>query len=125
MKIIKFGSIGALNTVFSYLLFCVLIYLDVFYIAAAVWSFLAGTFFSYLMNSKYTFSAYTNTRGFLKFLAIMLTSLIASLLLLYLFNDVFNVHVLIAQILVVLVRFPIVYLLIKHFVFNQVHSYLR
>lgn len=123
MKIVKFGSVGVLNTVFSYLLFCVLIYLDVFYLVASMLSFLSGTLLSYLMNSKYTFSVYANTRSFVKFLVIMLVSLLISLILLYVFKNVVGVHVLIAQVLVVLVRFPIVYLLMKHVVFNQVHSY--
>jgi putative flippase GtrA len=70
MKIVKFGSVGVLNTVFSYLLFCVLIYLDVFYLVASMLSFLSGTLLSYLMNSKYTFSVYANTRSFVKFLVI-------------------------------------------------------
>ena len=121
-KIAKFGSVGVLNTVFSYLLFCVLIYLDVFYLVASMLSFLSGTLLSYLMNSKYTFSVYVNTRSFVKFLVIMLASLLISLLLLYVFKNVVGVHVLIAQVLVVLVRFPIVYLFMKHVVFNQVHS---
>ncbi|MGR5485306.1 GtrA family protein [Vibrio alfacsensis] len=123
MKVVKFGSVGILNTVFSYLLFCVLIYLDVFYLVASTLSFLAGTLFSYLMNSKYTFLAYANARSFVKFLVIMLASLVVSLLLLYVFKNLVGVHALIAQVLVVLVRFPIVYLLMKHVVFNQVHSY--
>ncbi|WP_315905063.1 GtrA family protein [Vibrio fluvialis] len=123
MKIVKFGSVGVLNTVFSYLLFCVLIYLDVFYLVASMLSFLSGTLLSYLMNSKYTFSVYANIRSFVKFLVIMLASLLISLLLLYVFKNVVGVHVLIAQVLVVLVRFPILYLLMKHVVFNQVHLY--
>lgn len=123
MKIVKFGSVGVLNTVFSYLLFCVLIYLDVFYLVASMLSYLSGTLLSYLMNSKYTFSVYANIRSFVTFMVIMLVSLLISLLLLYVFKNVVGVHVLIAQVLVVLVRFPIVYLLMKHVVFHQVHSY--
>lgn len=123
MKIVKFGSVGVLNTAFSYLLFCGLIHLDVFYLFASTLSFLAGTLFSYLMNSRFTFSVYTNTRSFLKFLAIMLVSLTGSLLLLYVFRNAVGLHTLIAQLLVVLVRFPIVYLLLKRVVFDQVQSY--
>ncbi|WP_039989003.1 GtrA family protein [Vibrio owensii] len=123
MKIVKFGSVGVLNTAFSYLLFCGLIHLDVFYLFASTLSFLAGTLFSYLMNSRFTFSVYTNTRSFLKFLAIMLVSLTGSLLLLYVFRNAVGLHTLVAQLLVVLVRFPIVYLLLKRVVFDQVQSY--
>ncbi|MFN1512033.1 MULTISPECIES: GtrA family protein [Vibrio harveyi group] len=123
MKIVKFGSVGVLNTAFSYLLFCGLIHLDVFYLFASTLSFLAGTLFSYLMNSRFTFSVYTNTRSFLKFFAIMLVSLTGSLLLLYVFRNAVGLHTLVAQLLVVLVRFPIVYLLLKRVVFDRVQSY--
>lgn len=123
MKIVKFGSVGVLNTAFSYLLFCGLIHLDVFYLFASTLSFLAGTLFSYLMNSRFTFSVYTNTRSFLKFFAIMLVSFTGSLLLLYVFRNAVGLHTLVAQLLVVLVRFPIVYLLLKRVVFDRVQSY--
>ncbi|EQL86454.1 hypothetical protein D019_0863 [Vibrio parahaemolyticus VP2007-095] len=46
-----------------------------------------------------------------------------SVLLLYIFKSTVGIHVLIAQILVVLIRFPIVYLLMKRMVFNQAHLF--
>ncbi|TOO35217.1 GtrA family protein, partial [Vibrio parahaemolyticus] len=70
MKIVKFGSVGILNTLVSYLVFCVLIYVDVYYLTSSVLSFLVGSFFSYIMNSRYTFSVYSNVRSFFKFLII-------------------------------------------------------
>lgn len=123
MKIVKFGMVGIWNTALSYLTFCILIYFDIFYLVASLLSFLTGTLFSYLMNSKYTFSATVNSRSFAKYLAILLVSLVISLLLLYVFKNVVGVNVLVAQILVVLVRFPVVYLLLKRTVFDRVHSY--
>jgi len=123
MKIVKFGLVGIWNTALSYLVFCILIYLDIFYLIASVLSFLVGTLFSYLMNSKYTFSTNVNPRSFAKFLVVLLASIAISLLLLYVFKHVFGMNVLVAQVLVVLVRFPIVYLLLKRTVFNQVQSY--
>ncbi|TOO39339.1 hypothetical protein CGH36_23740, partial [Vibrio parahaemolyticus] len=49
MKIVKFGSVGILNTLVSYLVFCVLIYFDVYYLTSSVLSFLVGSAFSYIM----------------------------------------------------------------------------
>ncbi|EPF7752295.1 GtrA family protein [Vibrio parahaemolyticus] len=123
MKIVKFGSVGILNTLVSYLVFCVLIYVDVYYLTSSVLSFLVGSFFSYIMNSRYTFSVYSNVRSFFKFLIITTGSLFLSVLLLYIFKSTVGIHVLIAQILVVLIRFPIVYLLMKRMVFNQAHLF--
>ncbi|MFC1234448.1 GtrA family protein [Vibrio sp. F74] len=122
MRIVKFGSVGILNTSFSYLVFCGLLYVNVYYLAASALSFIAGTALSYMMNSKYTFSADVSTKRFLKFFIIMVASLTFSLLLLYILKSVAGIDVLIAQILVVLIRFPIMYLLMKCIVFNQVRS---
>lgn len=119
MKIVKFGSVGAISTIFSYLVFWGLIHLNVYYLLASTLSFLAGTVINYFMNAKYTFSSLPNARALLKFLAIMTVSLSTSLFLLYLFTDIVGVQVLIAQIFVVLVRFPINYLLVKCLVFNR------
>lgn len=125
MKIVKFGSVGILNTLVSYLVFCVLIYFDVYYLTSSVLSFLVGSAFSYIMNSIYTFSVCTNVRSFFKFITITAGSLFLSVLLLYIFKSTVGIHVLIAQILVVLIRFPIVYLLMKRIVFNQAHLFQR
>ncbi|MCC3791631.1 GtrA family protein [Vibrio parahaemolyticus] len=125
MKIVKFGSVGILNTLVSYLFFCVLIYFDVYYLTSSVLSFLVGSAFSYIMNSRYTFSVCANVRSFFKFITITAGSLFLSVLLLYIFKSTVGIHVLIAQILVVLIRFPIVYLLMKRMVFNQAHLFQR
>ncbi|CAI2336910.1 GtrA family protein [Vibrio parahaemolyticus] len=125
MKIVKFGSVGILNTLVSYLVFCVLIYFDVYYLTSSVLSFLVGSAFSYIMNSRYTFFVCANVRSFFKFITITAGSLFLSVLLLYIFKSTVGIHVLIAQILVVLIRFPIVYLLMKRMVFNQAHLFQR
>ncbi len=119
---VKFGSVGILNTVFSYLVFCGLIYADVYYLFASAISFIAGTVLSYSINARYTFSSARTTRGFVTFFSIMLGSLLLSMFLLYLLKDWLTIHVLIAQILVVAIRFPIVYWLMKRVVFHQVSS---
>ncbi|EPN4985261.1 GtrA family protein [Vibrio sp. Vb2110] len=125
MKIVKFGSVGIMNTLVSYLVFCVLIYFDVYYLTSSVLSFLVGSAFSYIMNSIYTFSVCTNVRSLFKFITITAGSLFLSVLLLYIFKSIVGIHVLISQILVVLIRFPIVYLLMKRIVFNQAHLFQR
>ncbi|OED71422.1 hypothetical protein A143_17630 [Vibrio splendidus ZS-139] len=123
MRIFKFGSVGFVNTVLSYSIFALLIYLNVHYLVASSLSFFVGTMFSYVINSQYTFSVQSNVRGFIKFFLITLASLTVSLLLLYIFKSKFSTPVLLAQLLVVLVRFPFVYLLMKYVVFNRIRTY--
>lgn len=119
MTILKFGSIGVLNTVLSYLTFVVLIRLNVHYLNASGLSFIVGTLFSYVVNSRYTFYAQRDIWDFTKFLSVTLASITFSLLLLYILKSKLGIPVLIAQILIVIIRFPFIYLLMKFVVFQS------
>lgn len=122
MTILKFGSIGVMNTVLSYLIFLVLIWLNVHYLTASGLSFIVGTLFSYTVNSRYTFYVQRNIWDFTKFLSVTIASLAFGLLLLYILKSKLGIPVLIAQMFVVIVRFPFVYLLMKFIVFGLKRS---
>ncbi|MEZ8632162.1 GtrA family protein [Vibrio lentus] len=122
MTILKFGSIGVMNTVLSYLIFLVLIRLNVHYLTASGLSFIVGTLFSYTVNSRYTFYVQRNILDFTKFLSVTIASLAFGLLLLYILKSKLGIPVLIAQMFVVIVRFPFVYLLMKFVVFGLKRS---
>lgn len=122
MTILKFGSIGVMNTVLSYLIFLVLIGLNVHYLTASGLSFIVGTLFSYTVNSRYTFYVQRNILDFTKFLFVTIASLSFGLLLLYILKSKLGIPVLIAQMFVVIVRFPFVYLLMKFVVFGLKRS---
>ncbi|PMN04619.1 hypothetical protein BCT42_13425 [Vibrio lentus] len=122
MTIVKFGSIGVMNTVLSYIIFLVLIGLNVHYLTASGLSFIVGTLFSYTVNSRYTFYVQRNILDFTKFLFVTIASLSFGLLLLYILKSKLGIPVLIAQMFVVIVRFPFVYLLMKFVVFGLKRS---
>ncbi|MFS1460810.1 GtrA family protein [Vibrio lentus] len=122
MTIVKFGSIGVMNTVLSYIIFLVLIGLNVHYLTASGLSFIVGTLFSYTVNSRYTFYVQRNILDFTKFLSVTIASLAFGLLLLYILKSKLGIPVLIAQMFVVIVRFPFVYLLMKFVVFGLKRS---
>ncbi|MDH6027255.1 GtrA family protein [Vibrio splendidus] len=111
-----------MNTVLSYLIFVVLIRLNVHYLTASGLSFIVGTLFSYTVNSRYTFYVQRNIWDFTKFFSVTLASLTFGLLLLYVLKSKLDIPVLIAQIFVVIVRFPFVYLLMKFVVFGLKRS---
>jgi len=123
MRILRFGSVGIINTVSSYLLFWLFIHIDMYYLLASALSYIIGAVISYFINAKYTFANHANIGGLFKFLMISIYSLAAGVVLLYLLASITGIDVLIAQVLVVLIRFPVVYLLVKHIIFKNIHSY--
>lgn len=125
MRIVKYGSVGLINTIISYLIFYTLVSLGIHYLLASTVSFILGTIFSYIMNSNYTFSMYKSFRKFTKFFIITLISLSCSLILLYFLKNLVGFDVLLAQVIVVIVRFPIVYLLMKRIVFSRAQQIIR
>ncbi|WP_159651021.1 GtrA family protein [Vibrio atypicus] len=125
MRIVKYGSVGLINTIISYLIFYTLVSLGIHYLLASTVSFILGTVFSYIMNSNYTFSMYKSFRKFTKFFIITLISLSCSLILLYFLKNLVGFDVLLAQVIVVIVRFPIVYLLMKRIVFSRAQQIIR
>lgn len=125
MSLVKFGSIGILNTLFSYFVYWLLIELGVYYLLASIVSYVSGTVFSYIANAKLTFTTKTSIHTFIRFLLVNLTALLFSLLLLFILSDLINIHVLIAQLIVVFVRFPIVYLIMQKKVFSSPSYHLK
>ena len=56
-QIFKFGIVGASNTVISYVVYAILVYLGMHYLAANVIAYFAGVINSFIWNSKYVFKA--------------------------------------------------------------------
>lgn len=101
-QILKFNLVGVLNTLVDFGLFTLLHFLGNYYLAAQIVSFTGGMANSYLLNKYWTFehsSNPVNGKEITRFLVINLCSLGASLLLLYLFHDVFSFHVLFSKVL--------------------------
>lgn len=113
MKLARFFSVGVLNTLFSYAVYCTLIYIEVYYILSSIISFSLGVLVSYVLNTRLTFSRRMDSKSLLKFSTIMCLSLLISIGMLFILKTMLNINVLIAQVLVVCIRFPIVYIVIK------------
>ena len=118
MMALKFGFVGIANTILSYVLFVVLIKLSVYYLLASTVSFVIGTMFSYVLNSRYTFKNPISLWVYVRFFAVNLISLCVSLLMLFILKQLLGFNVYFAQIAVILVRFPIVYIVNREVVFG-------
>lgn len=117
MKLIKFGFIGIANTILSYTTFVFLVKIKVYYLLASAISFMFGTTLSYVLNTRYTFKNSINFWVYIKFSSVSITSLCISLLILYVLKELFCLNVYLAQIAVVIARFPLSYLVNREMVF--------
>jgi len=119
MKVIKFGIIGIANTILSYAIFVLLIKIKVYYLLASTISFAFGTTLSYVLNTRYTFNDLINFWVYIKFTSVSITSLVISLMMLYGLKELCGFNVYLAQIAVVLIRFPLSYLVNREIVFKK------
>lgn len=116
---LKFGFVGVANTILSYTLYVILIQIETYYIFASAISFVTGTIFSYVLNSRYTFKNTVNVRIYIRFLTVSLVALCMSLVILFAVKSLLQINVYLAQISVVLIRFPIVYTINRDVVFGK------
>ena len=124
-QIFKFGIVGASNTVISYVVYAILVYLGMHYLAANVIAYFAGVINSFIWNSKYVFKAEEDPnrhpfKVFLKTLAASaFTGLVVNNVLLVLWVNVLNLSEYLGPILNVLVTFPINYILNKYWAYKK------
>jgi putative flippase GtrA len=118
-RVLSFSLIGILNSVFSYTLFVALLFLDVYYLVASTVSYLAGVILSYILNSNYTFEVKKNVQSYVKFSLVSISSLLFGLGCLYVFKEYFEIHEMIGQVLIIFIRFPYTYFLLKYLVFKK------
>lgn len=55
VKFIRFAAVGCLNTLISYAVYCILLYLNCSWVIASPLSYVAGMLNSFVMNKKWTF----------------------------------------------------------------------
>lgn len=94
VQFIKFGLVGAMNTLVDFCVYQLLVYWGLHYAAAQCVSYSCGLLNSYLFNSRWTFGhgrKYTK-KEFIRFLAVNLVSLGISVLLLRLCYDVIGIE---------------------------------
>lgn len=99
-QFVKFGIVGAFNTVFNYIIYAICINVGLHYIVANIISFLIVIFFAYLIQNKFVFVAESRPsqtwwRILLKtYASYFLTGVILTNLLSVMWLDLFNLEAL-------------------------------
>ncbi|AQS35926.1 putative membrane protein [Shewanella psychrophila] len=114
----KFALVGVVNTLISYGFFSVLVYAGCHYLLASVMSYALGASVSYWLNAAYTFSVMRTTKGLFKFILLSTVAILFGMAVLHILIEFMFFSAYIAQACVVVLRFPLVYVLSHSLVFN-------
>jgi len=114
----KFGLVGVLTTTFGIVCYYILLDrmgLPLYPVYVCV--FLVGVLISYLLNSRYTFKKKVNLKDSLGYYASYMIGLIVGLILLYVFDRIFDYSDFILTLLIIPPRFLLTFILLKSIVF--------
>jgi putative flippase GtrA len=116
MQIVKFGFIGFFNTLTSYLIFSLLIFLKSNYIIALIFSYLIGVIISYYLNKSWTFKS--KHKHFNKFVISYIITLLINLLLLLVANKL-KLNLYLGQFFALFITSALNFFIQKYWVFKN------
>ncbi|WP_169083624.1 GtrA family protein [Paenibacillus sp. PL91] len=116
--VIKFGMVGLLNTLITYILYLVLLDHYPYVISYSV-SYVAGIFISYFFNTLFVFKQPISLKNLLKFPIIYLVQYLLNLLLMFILVDTLNINEKFSLIISIIVTFPITFILSKYVLKNK------
>ena len=124
LQFVKFGFVGILNTALTYVVFFVLVKLNVHYQIANAVGFVVGVLNSYYWNNRFVFKTQegkkrNHFKALLKtFAAYGITGLVLQSILLWLFVEHFCIDSLLAQLMSLSITVPLNFLLNKYWSFK-------
>ncbi len=125
MQFVKFGIVGASNTLISYLTYVIGISVGLYYLAASILGFVVSVIHSFYWNNKYVFAADDTTQRNLwksfcrTFVAYAGTGLVLNNILLYFQVNVLGWSKVIAPLVNLLITIPLNFLLNKLWAFRN------
>lgn len=124
LQFVKFGFVGFINTVISYVVYAVLTFIGVPYLIASVLGFIAGVLNSYALNSRYVFKVKTDEHRnepivvVKTFITYAVTGLIIANILLVLFVEKLGIGKYIAKLLTLAITVPMNFLISKFWTYK-------
>lgn len=124
-QFIKFGMVGISNTLISYIVYILLVAIDVHYLAASFLGFLVSVLNAFYWNNKYVFKVSNYEKriwwhSFLKtFMSYAGTGLILNNILLILWIDVFKLNEALGPLINLFITIPLNFLLNKYWAFKE------
>ena len=122
LEFIKFFIVGGISTLIDWLFFFLIgIYLNIHYQISLIISYTLGGITNYSLNRYYTFQNKSKKIAlqFLTFFSLALVSLFLSMLVMFIFVDILNLHRMLSRILTTAIIFIFNYLMHKFITFNK------
>jgi putative flippase GtrA len=123
IQFFKFGIVGLSNTVISYAIYALLVYVNLHYLAASIIAFVVSVLNSFYWNNKYVFKDSERKISIWKtlgrtFLVYGSTGLVLQNILLYVFIDIAGMSKYVAPIFCLIVTVPVNFVLNKFWAFK-------
>ncbi len=125
LQFVKFGIVGCSNTIISYVVYVVCVYLGVHYIVANAIGFVVGVLNAFVWSNKYVFikdaNRYRNMWVTLlkTFIAYASTGLLLNSILLYLYVEQLSISSYIAQLLCLIITVPLNFIINKYWAYKD------
>ncbi|ACV64800.1 GtrA family protein [Desulfofarcimen acetoxidans DSM 771] len=120
LQFIKFSIVGVINTIISFILYYILISININYLISSILSYSIGMINSFLLNKYWVFikKSTTHKHYFIKFIIVNIFTLSINSMLLYIFVSKFNINLLLSQFFVTLLVLMINFWGNKFWTFN-------
>lgn len=121
LQFIKFGFVGASNTFISFLIYYLLVFLNINYIIANISGYIISSVCGYILNKKWVFKESTEkiTKSVVKYYIVYGSSFFINTMCMYVFVDVLNISKIIAPILTMCITIPYNFTLNKVWAFKK------
>ncbi len=124
VQFFKFGIVGVINTVNSWIIYYVLLFFNVHYLVANTISYFCSTLIGYLLNKIWVFKKNENDNkkdkaSLIKYYVVYISSYFLNMFCMYLFVDILKLSDKIAPILVLFITVPYNFLFSRLWVFKE------
>ncbi|MBU3143463.1 GtrA family protein [Clostridium sp. CF012] len=116
LQFIKFGFVGASNTLISLAIYYTLVYININYIVANALGYITSSICGYFLNRKWVFkeSKEKTSKSVIKYYIVYASSFLINILCMYIWVDVLEISKIIAPILTMGITVP------YNFIFNKI-----
>lgn len=125
LQFVKFCIVGVSNTLISYVIYSILVLINIYYILASIIAFIVGITNSFYWNDKFVFA--TNKNKFFVYLKTVLsysfTGIIVHNIFLILLIEKFSINKYIAPLFILIITIPLNFILNKFWAFNEKVEY--
>jgi len=119
LQFIKFGIVGFINTVSSWIFYYSLLFLNINYLICTTVAYFLSSILGYFLNKIWVFKQNKVEKSLIKYYIVYISSYFLNMLCMYLLVDIFNISKLIAPILVLFITVPYNFIFSKLWVFKK------